>query len=121
VSSSDKSGKVPALQVSIPGAAPGWYDVSWLPGLYHPEKAVPCEKAEEYMAAQKQRVADAKKEWDETEKRLEEKGWRRHGRLPFQDPGCPVKLVYITEQTAEANLSEAQNALRESAIARRAA
>ena len=103
--------KVAALLYDVPGAGPGWYEVAWLHGRFHPDIPVPHELAEKYVEAQEKRVAQAEKDWDKFERDMEANGFRQNGRLPFETPGVPLKLVYITEAQAEKGLKAAQQAL----------
>ena len=70
-----KKSAVPALRLSLGGAPAGWHTVGEHPGLYHPVIAVPIDEpgGDEAWA---QRLHD--------------------------DPGCPLELVHVTDDEAEA-------------------
>lgn len=106
---------MPALVYNVPGAEPGWY---WVAGLgaasaFHPHIPVAHPKAERYIEVQKERVAEARRAWDKHEAKMEADGHRLHGRLPWQDPGIPVKLVWVSEKQAEEGRAAYESALRQ--------
>ena len=105
----EKKDKVAALVLNLGGAPIGWHSVPGV-GLVHPEIPVPHPNAEQFVEAHEAANADAKKAWDAEEKRLErlheEPGrthgpLRLHGRLPFEPPPCPVKLVHVSQAEAD--------------------
>ena len=106
--------KVAALLYDVPGAGPGWYEVAWLHGRFHPDIPVPHELAEKYVEAQAQRLKDAKREWDKFEKAAaagEVPGVVRLWPLPFEPAPVPLKLVWVTDAQAEKGLKAAAQAL----------
>ncbi len=112
-----KQGKVPALVLALPGAPAGWHTVAGLAGLAHPDVPVPHLGAEEFVKAHDERVEAARKAWDDHEKKMEaaDPPLRVHGRLPFPEPPCPVKVVHVTEKQAQEG-TEAHDAARKDAL-----
>lgn len=95
--------KVPALVLDLPGAPAGWHTVEGLTGLVHPDIPVPHLNAEQFVKAHRDRAKQAREAWDKHERAQEAKdpSLRVHGRIPFPEPPCPVKVVHVTRQQAE--------------------
>lgn len=70
-----KKGAVPALRLTLGGAPPVWHSVGEHPGLYHPVVALPID------------AVDGDDEWAS----------RLH-----DDAGCPLEVVMLDDDEAEA-------------------
>ena len=108
------------LRLTLGHAPASPHIVPGLRGFFSPDEPTPLggdgelsvDDAKAYIAAHADRVAEARKAWDEFEAEKEANGERPNGRIEFAAPPCPVELVDLTDaQARKARETQADLAL----------